>query len=155
MVPGTGMLIRAILVLLAADLAYELAQASGAIGTRQTPDRLVAIACLLVGVVMLGRAPRQPLSRIAPIGELVALPLLAGALAVACHLTFDSYHLPRHVRIVSEQGWGVTAFGAAAGIVGAGAVIAWGTRRPDRARWWLALSLTCAVFSIWFSFVGH
>ena len=63
------MLIRAILVLVAADLAYVLAQATGAIRTEQTPDRLVAIAGLLVGVVVLGGRPGQPLTRIAPVAR--------------------------------------------------------------------------------------
>jgi len=142
-------------VLLAADLVYQLAQATRAIATEQTPDRLVVVAGLVVGMIVVGNASGQPLSRIASTAELIALPLAAGALAVTYHLQFDSYYLPHHVRLVSEQGWGLVVFSVVAALVGAGGVIAWGSRQPDRARWLLALSLTCSVLSIWLSYAGH
>ena len=149
------LIIRALIVLQAADIAYELAQATGAIRTASNPIELVVIAGLLICVIVLGGSSGQPLSQIAPAADLIALALLAAALAVAYHLAFDPYYLPRHVRIVSEQGWGLVAISVVAGLAGAGAVIAWGSRHPNRARGWLAASLTWAAFAIFVSFAGH
>ena len=110
---------------------------------------------LLAGVFVLGGSSGQPLSQVAPAAELIALALLAAALAVAYHLAFDPYHLPRRVRIDSEQGWSLVAVSVVAGLAGAAAVIAWESRHPNRARGWLAASLTWAAFAIFFSFAGH